>query len=132
MKVGLFIPCYIDQFYPEVGKASYQLLKKLNVDVEYPLGQTCCGQPLANGGFESMTKKSCGRFVSLFEKYDAIVTPSGSCAYHVKEHYDLLPQTKNVSHVRENIYELCEFIFYGKEVFFGRSCKNPDIMCQNL
>ena len=48
MKVGLFIPCYINAVYPQVGVASYKLLKSLGVDVEYPLDQTCCGQPMAN------------------------------------------------------------------------------------
>lgn len=45
MKVGLFIPCYINAIYPQVGVASYKLLKNLGVDVDYPLDQTCCGQP---------------------------------------------------------------------------------------
>ena len=52
MKVGLFIPCYINAVYPQVGVASYKLLKSLGVDVDYPLDQTCCGQPMANAGFE--------------------------------------------------------------------------------
>ena len=51
MKVGLFIPCYINAIYPNVGVASYRLLKSLGVDVDYPLDQTCCGQPMANAGF---------------------------------------------------------------------------------
>ena len=53
MKVGLFIPCYINAIYPKVGVASYKLLKSLGVDVDYPLDQTCCGQPMANAGFEN-------------------------------------------------------------------------------
>ena len=53
MKVGLFIPCYINAVYPQVGIASYKLLKSLGVDVDYPLNQTCCGQPMANAGFEN-------------------------------------------------------------------------------
>ena len=54
MKVGLFIPCYVDAVFPEVGVATYKLLKHLGVDVTYPLIQTCCGQPMANAGFEKM------------------------------------------------------------------------------
>ena len=50
MKVGLFIPCYINALYPEVGEASYKLLTQLGVEVDYPLDQTCCGQPMANAG----------------------------------------------------------------------------------
>ena len=52
MKVGLFIPCYINAVYPGVGRASYELLGRLGCEVDYPLGQTCCGQPMANAGFE--------------------------------------------------------------------------------
>lgn len=48
MQIGLFIPCYIDQFYPQVGIATLELLKKLDLDVHYPLEQTCCRQPIAN------------------------------------------------------------------------------------
>jgi L-lactate dehydrogenase complex protein LldE len=52
MKIGLFIPCYIDAFFPEVGIATLELLEKLGCSVEYPLEQTCCGQPMANSGCE--------------------------------------------------------------------------------
>ena len=61
MKVGLFIPCYINAVYPEVGVASYKLLKSLGVDVDYPLDQTCCGQPMANAGFEGEAKELAKR-----------------------------------------------------------------------
>ena len=50
MKVGLFIPCYVDAFFPEVGIATLELLEKLALEVVYPLNQTCCGQPMANVG----------------------------------------------------------------------------------
>ena len=63
MKVGLFIPCYINAVYPEVGVASYKLLKSLGVDVDYPLDQTCCGQPMANAGFENESKELAKRFL---------------------------------------------------------------------
>jgi L-lactate dehydrogenase complex protein LldE len=110
MKVGLFIPCYINQLYPQVGKATLELLEKLKVDVAYPSGQTCCGQPMANSGFEYESVGACNNFVSNFKDFDYIVTPSGSCAYHVKKHYDIIPQTNDVVNVRNNVYELCDFI----------------------
>ena len=66
MKVGLFIPCYINAIYPNVGVASYWLLKSLGVDVDYPLDQTCCGQPMANAGFEDESMKLALRFDDLF------------------------------------------------------------------
>jgi len=62
MKVGLFIPCYINAIYPQVGVASYKLLKNLGVDVDYPLDQTCCGQPMANAGFQDESLKMAIRF----------------------------------------------------------------------
>ncbi len=110
MKVGLFIPCYINQLYPQVGIATLQLLEKLQVDVAYPSGQTCCGQPMANSGYESESIGACHNLVENFKDYDYIVTPSGSCAYHVKKHYDIIEQTSEVVKVRENIFELCDFI----------------------
>ncbi|MGK7395726.1 MAG: (Fe-S)-binding protein [Candidatus Cyclobacteriaceae bacterium M3_2C_046] len=110
MKVGLFIPCYVDQFYPRVGIATLKLLEKLGCEVVYPLEQTCCGQPMANSGFESKGKKVYAHFVETFQDCDFIVGPTGSCVLHVKEHYDILEQIPAVHKVRQNIYELCHFL----------------------
>ncbi|MBU2929897.1 (Fe-S)-binding protein [Winogradskyella psychrotolerans] len=110
MKVGLFIPCYINQLYPQVGIATLELLEKLNVDVGYPYGQTCCGQPMANSGYENESVGACQNFVENFKDFDYIVTPSGSCAYHVKKHYNIIEQTDDVVNVRNKTYELCDFI----------------------
>ncbi|WP_242131388.1 (Fe-S)-binding protein [Aestuariivivens marinum] len=110
MKVGLFIPCYINQLYPQVGIATLELLERLKVEVVYPSGQTCCGQPMANSGYENESEGACKNFVENFKNFDYIVTPSGSCAYHVKKHYDIIEQTPSVKNVRNNIYELCDFI----------------------
>ncbi len=110
MKVGLFIPCYVNQLYPKVGIATLELLEKLGVEVIYPTGQTCCGQPLGNSGYEQDSKGACQLFVENFKEYDYIVGPSGSCIYHIKEHFDILEQTDAVIKVRNNAYELCEFI----------------------
>ncbi len=108
--VGLFIPCYINQLYPQVGKATLELLEKLNVNVVYPLGQTCCGQPMSNSGAEQDSEATSHNFVNNFSEFEYIVAPSGSCTHHVKDHYDIIPQTEDVVHVRQNIYELCDFI----------------------
>jgi L-lactate dehydrogenase complex protein LldE len=110
MTVGLFIPCYINQLYPQVGKATLEILEKLEVNVVYPSGQTCCGQPMANSGYENESVGACNNFVANFKEFDYIVTPSGSCAYHVKKHYDIIPQTEQVVEVRNNVYELCDFL----------------------
>jgi len=103
MKVALFIPCYIDQFYPQVAKASLELLEKLGCDVHVPLGQTCCGQPMANSGFAHLTKDSDAHFEKLFKDFNYIVGPSGSCILHLKEHH---PNEK----IRTSVFEICEFL----------------------
>lgn len=112
MKVGLFIPCYVNQLYPKVGIATLELLERLGVEVDYLLGQTCCGQPLGNSGYESASKGACQLFVENFKNYEYIVCPSGSCTYHVKKHFDILEQTDDVVNVRNNIYELTQFIYH--------------------
>ena len=73
MKIGLFIPCYVDALYPEAGVATYKLLTHLGLDVDYPLNQTCCGQPMANAGFERMAEKLATKFDDMFAAYDYVV-----------------------------------------------------------
>jgi len=110
MKVGLFIPCYIDQFYPNVAIATLQLLEKLGCNVSFPLNQTCCGQPMANSGFASLSKGCDENFVSNFTGFDYIVAPSGSCVLHIKEHLHDEKNEAAATHIRSRIYELTEFI----------------------
>lgn len=110
MKVGLFVPCYIDQFFPEVGIATLQLLEKQNCKVFYPRQQTCCGQPMANTGMEQEGKKVYNNLASLFAGCDYIVAPSPSCVHHIRGHYDIVPQTEEIRHVRKNAYDLVEFL----------------------
>jgi L-lactate dehydrogenase complex protein LldE len=110
MKVALFIPCYVDQLYPDIGIATYNVLTKFGVSVVYPENQTCCGQPMANSGCEHLALPTYQHFESVFNGYDYIVAPSSSCVYHVSKHYDLLPQTESVRHMRTSIYELTDFL----------------------
>ncbi len=110
MRVGLFIPCYVDAFFPAVGIATLQLLERLGLDVVYPLDQTCCGQMMANSGSQKDAAEAEALFVTNFKDFDHIVTPSGSCAYHVREHLDAIPQTPETHKVRSNTYELVEFL----------------------
>ncbi|NHE59182.1 (Fe-S)-binding protein [Cyclobacterium plantarum] len=104
MKVGLFIPCYVEQFYPNAAIASLQLLEKAGVTVEYPLEQTCCGQPMANSGYQQYGEGAAQLFRKNFEAYDYVVCPSGSCTLHAKEH--ILSDQEG----GPKIYELCEFL----------------------
>ena len=87
MRVALFVPCYIDQFYPQVAVASLELLEKLGCEVIVPQDQTCCGQPMANSGFASSTEGCDTNFTHNFAGFDYIVGPSGSCVLHLKEHH---------------------------------------------
>ncbi|MEY3955761.1 MAG: hypothetical protein RLZ73_215 [Bacteroidota bacterium] len=103
MRVALFVPCYIDQFYPQVAVASLELLEKLGCEVIVPTDQTCCGQPMANSGFASYTEGCDANFTQNFEGFDYIVGPSGSCVLHLKEHH---PSEK----IRNSVYEICEFL----------------------
>ena len=110
MKIGLFVPCYIDAFFPKTGIATLELLEKCGQHVEYPMTQTCCGQPMANAGCNADAAVAEDLFIRNFARYDAIVVPSGSCANHVRHHFDAIPQTDEVEHVRRNTYELVEFL----------------------
>jgi len=84
MKIGLFVPCYVDALYPEVGVAAYKLLKSLGLDVDYPEKQTCCGQPMGNAGFQNKAEHLVENYNELFAKYDYVVAPSASCAAYVR------------------------------------------------
>ncbi|WDF53828.1 (Fe-S)-binding protein [Mucilaginibacter sp. KACC 22063] len=109
MRVGLFVPCYVDQFYPNAAIATLQLLRKLGVEVEYPLNQTCCGQPMANSGFEHLTNGCNELFVKNFSGFDYIVAPSGSCVLHVREHLHDKDETA-AQEIRSKVYELTSFL----------------------
>ena len=79
MKITLFIQCLVDSIYPQVGHAMVQLLEKLNMQVDMPLQQTCCGQPAFNSGYRKEATIAARKFIEIFENADVIVCPSGSC-----------------------------------------------------
>jgi L-lactate dehydrogenase complex protein LldE len=110
IKAALFVPCYVDAFFPEVGIATLELLERLGVEVDYPLNQTCCGQPMANSGCHDDAAATEALFVKNFSGYDYIVTPSGSCTHHVREHLTAIPQSDETLKVRGSTYELVEFV----------------------
>ncbi len=110
MKIGLFIPCYVDALYPDVGVATYKLLKHLGVDVTYPLKQTCCGQPMANAGFEEKAIPLAERFEEMFEGFDYVVAPSASCAAFVKINYPRLLKGRHFCETTDKIMDVCEFL----------------------
>lgn len=110
MRVGLFIPCYIDQFYPAVAIATLELLEKLGCEVDYPLQQTCCGQPMANSGYAAKAAGCDKNFTRNFSEFEYIVSPSGSCVLHIKEHLHDPKQEETATRIRSGIYELTEFL----------------------
>lgn len=132
--IALFIPCYVDQFYPQVGIASLELLEKLGCQVSYPMAQTCCGQPMANAGYERDTVETGRHFLRTFAGYDYIVAPSGSCVLHVKEHMPRIPGMESEQELMHGrVFELTEFLTdilkiqqpegeYSHRVGFHASC----------
>jgi L-lactate dehydrogenase complex protein LldE len=110
MRIGLFIPCYIDAFFPEVGIATLELLERFGHEVNYPRDQTCCGQPMANSGFNADCAATEALFVRNFSGFDYVVAPSGSCVHHVRANFDAVEQTPDVKEVRARTYEIVEFL----------------------
>lgn len=110
MTIALFVPCYIDQFYPSVAIATLELLEKLGLDVVYPEKQTCCGQPMANSGFEHLTQGCNDLFITNFSNCDYIVSPSGSCVLHIKDHLHRSANSHDANPITNKIFELTEFL----------------------
>lgn len=86
-RVGLFVTCLVDLYRPTVGFAAIRLLKAAGCTVEVPAAQTCCGQPAYNAGDRATAADLARRVIALFEPYDHVVVPSGSCAGMIAHHY---------------------------------------------
>jgi len=111
MKIGLFIPCYMNELYPGASMATLELLEKQGLEVEYPLEQTCCGQPMANTGCTKDMETLARRFVDLFKKYDYVVGPSGSCVSMVRNNYNqFLAGDPDFERLKTRTFEICEFL----------------------
>jgi L-lactate dehydrogenase complex protein LldE len=113
--VALFVTCLTDQFYPQVGVAVTRILECLGCTVHFPQSQTCCGQPMFNNGYHTEASALARRFVEIFEPYDYIVTPSGSCCAMVREHFPHLlggdpAWSGGAKHVAACTYEFVEFL----------------------
>lgn len=88
--VSLFIQCLVDSMYPQVGDAMITIFDRLGVPVDYPEGQTCCGQPAYNSGYRREAAQAARKFIEIFEDSEVIVCPSGSCVHMVRHHYPQL------------------------------------------
>ena len=108
MRVALFVPCYVDQLWPEVGLAAADVLEGLGVEVHFPEAQTCCGQPFANAGFEAEARRLARRFLEVFEGSEHVVCPSGSCVAMVRRHFAALLGEE--APLCGRVHELCEFL----------------------
>jgi len=87
VRVALCITCLPDLFFPEIGEAVVKVLRRLGVQLDFPPGQTCCGQPAFNTGYTREAAHLARRFINIFEGFDSVVMPSGSCATMVKLEY---------------------------------------------
>ena len=114
MQVQLFIPCFIDQLYPQVAFNTVKVLEKAGCTVKYNTQQTCCGQPAFNAGFWGESKDVCTKFVQDFDGADYIVSPSASCAGFVRNNYGKLFENNAfqspAKKVSSQIFELSEFL----------------------
>jgi L-lactate dehydrogenase complex protein LldE len=114
MKVQLFIPCFIDQLYPQVAFKTVKVLEKAGCIVAYNTQQTCCGQPAFNAGFWGESKDVCTKFVQDFDGADYIVSPSASCAGFIRNNYGKLFENNAfqspAKKVASQIFELSEFL----------------------
>jgi L-lactate dehydrogenase complex protein LldE len=113
--VALFITCLTDQFYPHVGVAVTKILEHYGCRVVFPAEQTCCGQPFYNNGYHVETQELAKKFIENFEKFDYIVTPSGSCCAMVRQHFHELLKDDHawehgLHHVVAHTYEFVEFL----------------------
>ncbi len=114
MNVQIFIPCFVDQLYPDTAFNMIKVLEKVGCTVSYNPSQTCCGQPAFNAGFWDEAKSVCTKFIKDFSGSDIIVTPSASCAGFVRNYYGKLFENSSVHNevkdLGKRIFEFSEFL----------------------
>ena len=115
MDVQLFIPCYIDQLYPQTGFNTIKILEKAGCRVHYNPEQTCCGQPAFNSGYWKEAASLAEKFLNDFNADIPIISPSGSCSSFIIHHYNkILSQRPDLmerhQQMKNNIYELSDFL----------------------
>jgi L-lactate dehydrogenase complex protein LldE len=110
MRVGLFVPCYVDQLAPSVGLASVELLESRGVEVDFPHQQGCCGQPFASAGALGEASRLGRRWLDVFESYEHVVCPSASCVATVRRYATLLGDDPRAASLAVRTHELCAFL----------------------
>jgi L-lactate dehydrogenase complex protein LldE len=114
MKIQIFIPCFIDQLFPETAFNMVKVLKKFNCEINYNINQTCCGQPAFNAGYWNESKSIARKFLNDFQSSDYIIVPSGSCTGFVRNYYpkllgNSLPDNE-LTQLRSKTFEFTEFL----------------------
>jgi L-lactate dehydrogenase complex protein LldE len=140
LRVSLFITCYNDTLFPETGKAVVKVLERLGHTVEFPAGQTCCGQMHYNTGYQAEAMPLLERFVAQFKGAEAVVVPSSSCVAMMKDHYPKMAEeigkpelTAAVDALLPRVFEFSEFLtrrlgledvgaYYPHRVTYHASC----------
>ena len=114
MNVQIFIPCFIDQLYPQTAFNMVKVLRKAGCEVSYNKNQTCCGQPAFNAGYWEESKAVCSKFLQDFEGADFVVSPSASCIGFVRNYYPKLFDNSSVHNdvikLGERAFEFSEFM----------------------
>jgi L-lactate dehydrogenase complex protein LldE len=117
MKVALFVTCLVDTMFPNTGRATVELLERLGVTVEFPTGQTCCGQMHVNTGYRSQATRIMKGFLDAFEGYDTVVAPSASCVGTVRHLFPALAALagdpgleRRVAELTPRVFDLSEFL----------------------
>lgn len=126
MNVQLFIPCFVDQLFPDTAFNMVKVLEKAGCTVTYNTRQTCCGQAAFNAGYWEESKSVCQKFIRDFNGTDPIVAPSASCVGFVKNYYGRLFDNSSVHHevqdIRTRIHEFSSFLVHVMGVTdFGAS-----------
>ncbi|MGF7179312.1 L-lactate dehydrogenase complex protein LldE [Tunturiibacter psychrotolerans] len=140
LRVALFITCYNDTLFPDTGKAVVRVLERLGHTVEFPAGQTCCGQMHWNTGYQSEALPLVKRFVEQFRGAEAVVIPSSSCVAMMRDHYPKMAVeigdaalVEEVSQLLPRVFEFSEFLikrlgledvgaYYPHRVTYHASC----------
>ncbi len=112
--VQLFIPCFVDQVFPQTGFNMVRILEQLGCRVHYPADQTCCGQPAFNAGYEKEARAVAGKLLRDFRADSYVVSPSGSCTGYIRGHYASLfaqsGQRNQAERLVPRVYEFTEFL----------------------
>lgn len=120
MNVQIFIPCFVDQLYPDTAFNMVKVLEKAGCTVSYNTDQTCCGQPAFNAGFWGESKDVCTKFLKDFKGDEYIVSPSASCTGFIRNYYTKLfdnsSMHNDVKELGKRVYELSEFMVHVLQV----------------